>query len=85
MNDARLPTMFVKRNTPSSIRKAWTNLLYGTGPLTERMSICAENLSHFKKSSIQELLGFYDPSTYPLRNKPVNAGLRFLGFDIPAN
>lgn len=83
-NDRRRPAMFLKRNTASVVRDAWTHLLYDSAPLPERMSRCAERLSYFKESGIQELLGFHDPMKYPLRTKPVNAGLRFFGFDIPA-
>jgi hypothetical protein len=57
-------------------------LLYGTQPDTERMSLCASRLFGFKKSSVQELLGFFAPKDYPLRNATVNAGLRFFGFDV---
>lgn len=81
-NDRRRPAMFLKRNTTAVVRDAWTHLLYDSAPVQDRMSRCAERLSHFKESGIQELLGFYDPTTYPLRTKPVNAGLRFFGFDI---
>jgi hypothetical protein len=83
-NDPRRPAMFLKKNTTQAVKEAWTGLLYGTRPLPDRMSACADSLFQFKKSGIQELLGFYDPMTYPLRNKPVNAGLRFFGFDTPA-
>jgi len=83
-NDPRRPSMFLKRNSAQTVREARTALLYSTKPLPDRMSDCAESLLQFKKSGIQELLGFHDPVAYPLRNKPVNAGLRFFGFDTPA-
>jgi hypothetical protein len=85
MNDARQRNRFLTNNSAKSVKQAWTNLLYGKQPLLERRSMCAESLFSFKRSSVQELLGFYDPRTYPIRNLPVNAGLRFFGFDISAD
>ena len=87
MNDARQRNRFLdnSRNSTGTIRKAWTELLYGTEPLTERMSLCADALFSFKRSSVQELLGFFAPEDYPLRNVTVNAGLRFFGFDVAAH
>lgn len=87
MNDPRQRNRFLdsSKNSTATIRKAWAKLLYGTEPLTERMSFCAGTLFSFKRSSVQELLGFFAPEEYPLRNATVNAGLRFFGFDVAAH
>jgi len=47
------------------------------------MSECDGRLRHFGKSSIQELVAFYRPNKFPLRNTNANAGLRFFGYDVP--
>jgi len=87
MNDTRLRNRFLDspRNSAANVRRAWGALLYSTEPLTERMSICAATLFGFKRSGVQELLGFFAPRKYPLRNATVNAGLRFFGFDVTAH
>lgn len=87
MNDRRQLNRFLnaKQNTTVLIRSAWKTLLHDPGPLTQRMSLCAGRLFSFKRSSTQELLAHYDPKSYPIRNLPVNAGLRFLGFDVSAD
>jgi hypothetical protein len=85
LSDRRVRKRFLDNNTTPAIRRAWRDLLYGTAPLTERMSTCAGRLFGFKRSCVQELLGFFDPVEYPLRNATVNAGLRFFGFDVSAH
>lgn len=87
MNDRRQFNRFMhaKQNTTPVIRSAWRTLLHGHGPLTQRMSVCAGRLFSFKRSSTQELLAHFDPESYPIRNLPVNAGLRFFGFDVSAD
>lgn len=87
MNDGRQRNRFLTspKNSTRVVKAEWKNLLHGTQPLTERMSRCASNLFSFKRSSVQELLGFYDPDQYPIRNLTVNAGLRFFGFDVSAD
>ncbi len=71
-------------NNLKSIKKAWKILLHGSGPLEVRMSECHRTLKWFGRSSIQELIGFYYPEQYPLRNCNSNAGLRFLGYNVSA-
>lgn len=87
MNDHRQLNRFLnaKQNTTAVIRNAWKTLLHDSGPLTQRMSICAGRLFSFKRSSTQELLAHYDPESYPIRNLPVNAGLRFFGLEVSAD
>ncbi len=84
MQDERIKNRVLQHNNTRTIKHAWTNLLYGTGPLPERMSTCAAALHGFKRSSVQELLGWYDPTQYPIRNTNTNAGMRFLGYDVTA-
>jgi len=71
-----------RNNKIETIRTAWKTLLHGRNALSERMSECDNALFRFGKSSIQELLGFYYPNKYPLRNTNSNAGLRFFGYDV---
>jgi hypothetical protein len=86
MGDGRQRSRFLsQKNSTATIRKAWNHLLYGSEPDTERMSMCASKLYSFKRSSVQELLGFYAPKKYPIRNATVNAGLRFFGFNVSAD
>lgn len=75
---------FFKKNNIKKIRNSWENLLYGNPELQIRMSECKNTLKYFGKSSIHELIGFFDPDRYPLRNRNTNAGLRFFGYDISA-
>ncbi len=66
------------------IRKAWALLLHNDRTLpTDQMTACARSLFGFKRSSVQELLGWYRPKQFPLRNVNVDSGLRFLGYGVP--
>lgn len=84
MNDNRQRNRFLQlqNNSTAAIRRSWAELLHGSGPVTDRMTRCANGLFGFKRSSVQELIGFFAPDKYPLRNVTVNAGLRFFGFDV---
>jgi hypothetical protein len=73
---------FVNNNDRNTVRKAWFNLIHGSGELKLRMNQCRTDLFGFGKSAIQETLGYYDPEKYPLRNENTNAGLRFLGYNV---
>jgi hypothetical protein len=79
-------TMFLnaRNNSLDIIRSAWENLLYGNSSLQNRMGSCANELYYFGRSSIHELLGFFNPDTYPIRNSNSSAGLRFFGYDVSA-
>jgi hypothetical protein len=86
MNDARVRNRFLRspKNTTKKIQKAWALLLHNDRALpTDQMTACARSLYGFKKSSVQELLGWYRPKQFPLRNVNVDSGLRFLGYDVP--
>jgi hypothetical protein len=69
-------------NNLITIRKAWFILLHNDGDLQVRMTKCRDMLKWFGNASVQELLGFYFPQKYPIRNSNVNAGLRFFGYDV---
>jgi len=71
-----------KNNTVGTIKLAWKDLLYGRDALPVRMNRCKEKLSSFGRSSIQEILGNYNPEKYPIRNTNCNSGLRFFGYDV---
>ncbi len=83
-SDARNRTKFLKpeNNSLSTIRVAWRDLIHGEGSIVDRMTRCNGRLTGFGKSSIQELVGYYWPDRYPLRNTNVNSGLRFFGFPV---
>lgn len=73
---------FLNNNDPATVRKAWFELIHGSGDVKFRMNRCRAMLYGFGKSAIQETLGYYYPDKYPLRNENTNAGLRFLGYKI---
>lgn len=78
----RFVPRFLKRNNLDTVRESWYDLIHGSGDVKFRMNKCNAALFGFGKSAIQETLGYYDPSKYPLRNANTNAGLRFLGYNI---
>lgn len=70
-------------NSLRGIRTAWEGVLYLNGqPIEAAMRHCTDSLYGFGKSSVQELLGWFDPHTYPIRNANSNAGLRFFGYSV---
>ncbi|TKJ39746.1 hypothetical protein CEE37_10740 [candidate division LCP-89 bacterium B3_LCP] len=71
-----------RNNDLSNIKAAWEFLLHGNEGLIDRMIECDLSLRYFGTSSIQELIGFYYPEEYPIRNSNSNAGLRFLGCNV---
>lgn len=85
MHDQRIMNRVIQHNTTATIKNAWKELLHGTSPIPERMTICANMLYGFKRSGVQELLGWYDPKKFPIRNTNTNAGMRYLGYDVSAD
>jgi hypothetical protein len=71
-----------QNNELDDIRDAWKILLHGNGGLEERMQDCERKLKFFGPSSRQELLGWFYPDRYPIKNSNSEAGLRFFGYDI---
>jgi len=71
-----------QNNSIDSIKRSWRRLLHGKEPEQDRIDKCNAELRFFGTSSIQELLGWYFPNKYPLKNGNSDAGLRFFGFHI---
>ncbi|MGC9315885.1 MAG: phospholipase D-like domain-containing protein [bacterium] len=72
-----------RNNSIEEIRQAWFDLLYGVGPIQERMENAKARLRFFGNSSVQELIGFYWPEDYPIINSNSISGLKFFGYDVP--
>lgn len=68
------------QNKLGVIRRAWKELLFGSGNEDERIQRCQDLLYNFGSSSTQELLGCFYPEKYPLKNTNTDAGLRFFGY-----
>jgi hypothetical protein len=80
---------FLEKNGDNKkILEAWNYLLHNNQKHYEtRMLDCFDSkseykLNHFGKSAIQELFGYFYYQEFPKRNIPVNAGLRFFGYDV---
>lgn len=71
-----------RNNDINKIRNSWYNLLYGDASLQTRMNDCKNALYSFGSSSIHELLGFFNPDKYPIRNTNSSSGLRFFGYSV---
>lgn len=71
-----------RNNELEVIKTNWLNLLHGEADLKTRMAETKNALNYFGDSSVQELIGFYDPNNYPIRNSNSSAGLRFFGYDV---
>ena len=80
---ARKKFLNPRNNSLGSIRSAWKTLLHRRDlPMIDAMERCAGLLTFFGRSSTQELMGWYNPRNYPLRNVNSNAGLRFFGYKV---
>jgi len=71
-----------RNNSIEDIRDSWSELIYGSGPIQERMENVKARLKFFGNSSVQELIGFYWPETYPIINSNSISGLKFFGYDV---
>lgn len=71
-----------QNNKLKDIRSNLNLLLHGEDDIKIRMVKCKKALNYFGDSSVQELVGFYFPERYPLRNMNSNAGLRYFGYDV---
>jgi hypothetical protein len=78
----RTLSRFLKGNNLDTIRTCWHDLVHGQGDVKFRMNKCASALYGFGPSATHEILGYYGPKTFPLRNANTNAGLRFLGYNV---
>lgn len=72
----------LNNNKRKEILKNWANLIHGQEDVKIRMVSCKNALYGFGDSSVQELIAFYSPEIYPIRNGNSNAGLRFFGYDV---
>jgi phosphatidylserine/phosphatidylglycerophosphate/cardiolipin synthase-like enzyme len=72
-------------NSLKSIRAAVTLLGDKAKPVQFRLAQADRMLFGVSKSALQEIVGFYEPDLYPLRNQNTNAGLRFFGYDVRVN
>jgi len=75
-------TKILNNNTLQKIRNNLFNLLFGDEQLPARMNRCSE-INYMGTSTINEIVGYFDPYNYPIMNKNSNSGLRFFGFNIP--
>jgi hypothetical protein len=71
-----------RNNDIGKIRSAWKELLFGGDSVEKRMQNCDASLHSFGPSSVQELLGWFFPEAFPIRNTNSDAGLRFFGFRV---
>ncbi len=67
------------------VKDNWYNLLHGKENILIRMHKCEKNLQYFGTSATQELIGFYYPEDYPIRNTNINSGLRLFGYKVSDN
>ena len=69
-------------NDLRNIKKGFKELIHGENDIKTRLHYCKKQIKFFGDSSVQELIGFYFPNKYPIRNGNSNAGLRYLGYDV---
>jgi len=70
-----------KNNSLKEVRHGWELLLHHEEtPIEVRMTKCHDELIGFGPSAIHELLGWFAPNKYPIRNTNSEAGLRLLGY-----
>lgn len=69
-------------NNLRNIKKGFIELIHGENDIKTRLHYCKNQIKFFGDSSVQELIGFYFPNKYPIRNGNSNAGLRYLGYDV---
>ena len=71
-----------RNNKLEEIRETLRELVNEERPIQPRMADCSRRVFGLGSSTIQELVGFYYPGKYPLRNKNTNCGLRFFGYEV---
>lgn len=75
-------TRIFNNNPLEKIRTNLSNLIHGDDILPARMNKCSE-IRFMGTSTINEIIGYYDPKKFPIVNRNSSAGLRFFGFNIP--
>ncbi len=68
-----------------SIRRFWNILIHEEENIIIRMHKCEKGLRSFGTSATQELIAFYYPREFPIRNTNVNSGLRLFGYRVSDN
>jgi len=71
-----------KNNKLNNIVSGLIVLIHGKDDIKLRLLHCKNKINHFGGSSVQEIIGFYFPEKYPIRNSNSNAGLRYFGYDV---
>jgi HKD family nuclease len=75
---------FVRQNSITEIRRTLGYLLWSNDDIDERISACLPrgrlHLAQFGASNVQELLGWVNPDTLPLRNDKADKALELLGY-----
>jgi HKD family nuclease len=76
---------FIKNNSITKIRKSFKHLLDNTIPIDVRISDLIRpngeyKLNHFGPSCVQELIGWANPYTMPIRNNKADKAVKLLGF-----
>jgi len=71
-----------KNNRLNNITSGLNDLIHGQDDIKLRLLHCKNKIKYFGDSSVQELIGFYFPNKYPIRNSNSNAGLRYFGYDV---
>lgn len=67
-------------NNINDIDKYWKSLLFN---ICDKTIIDAKtNIIGFGDSSLQELIGWYDPHNYPIMNTNSHCGMRYFGYNI---
>lgn len=77
---------FVQENSIQKIKASLKYLLYSNDDLRLRIHNLCKNsnyeLSQFKYSGTQEIIGWVNPETYPIRNAKADEALKLLGFEL---
>jgi hypothetical protein len=79
------PSIFLNPNNNSleTIKNEWKELLHNDKiSLEDRIINCRRELYRFGPSSVNELLGWYEPELYPIINGNSISGMRFFGYNI---
>jgi len=71
-------------NSLATIAEAWAAIAEPGDRQIEVVLGAAVKPFGFGRSSVQELIGWVHPQSYPIRNANTNAGMRFLGYNVKA-
>ena len=71
----------LKKNKIQNLRKAFLNLLYGSGPIGERLNEFLRNTWGLGIAAASEILCFMEPKKYAMWNGKVGAAIEKLGLE----